>query len=399
MVRKSHARVQPPVNRSQQARGKSRKLLSNRQYLSILEGRARGAFVVERSGTLSNTANLNSGSDSSDDLSLNREFKSDVFTDLFGQNEYAFQLFQSFHPEDTTSTVEDLKIVTLSHVLTDRQYNDLGFRIGDRVIILVEHQSTWTENIVIRIFLYIAQSFQDYINEHELNFYSSKKIKLPKVEAYVVYTGHKEDCPDVLSLNKLYWDGDEDYTVDVRVKVLRDGKKGDILNQYVEFLKVLDDQIKIYGRTKKAIREAIRICKEHNILREYLKEREPEVISIMISLFSQEKIQELYGKEKRQEGWEEGWEEARAEFSKREAELKKSASKREAELKQSASKREAELREEAEEAVEKTGREKALEFAKKLLITLKLPFDSVSELSGLPLDDVARLAKSLGSNA
>ena len=312
---------------------------------------------------------------------MNREFKSDVFTDLFGQNEYAFQLFQSFHPEDTTSTVEDLKIITLSHVLTDRQYNDLGFRVGDRVIILVEHQSTWTENIVIRIFPYIAQSFQDYINEHELNFYSSKKIKLPKVEAYVVYTGHKEDCPDVLSLNKLYWDGDEDYTVDVRVKVLRDGKKGDILNQYVEFLKVLDEQIKIYGRTTKAVKEAIRICKERNILREYLKEREPEVINIMISLFNQEKIQKLYGEEKRQEGWEEGreeaWEEARAEFSKREAEL----------------------REKAEEAVEKTGREKALEFAKKLLITLKLPFGTVSELSGLPLDDVARLAKSLGSNA
>ena len=188
-----------------------------------------------------------------------------------------------------------------------------------------------------------------------------------------------------MSLNKLYWDGDEDYTLDVRVKVLRDGKKGDILNQYVEFLKVLDEQIKIYGRTTKAVKEAIRICKERNILREYLKEREPEVINIMISLFNQEQIQKLYGEEKRQEGWkegreegwEEGWEEARAEFSKREAEL----------------------REEAEEAVEKTGREKALEFAKKLLITLKLPFGTVSELSGLPLDDVARLAKSLGSNA
>ncbi len=246
------------------------------------------------------------------------------------------------------------------------------------MIILVEHQSTWTENIVIRIFLYIAQSFQDYINEHELNFYSSKKIKLPKVEAYVVYTGHKEDCPDVLSLNKLYWDGDEDYTVDVRVKVLRDGKKGDILNQYVEFLKVLDEQIKIYGRTKKAIREAIRICKERNILREYLKERKPEVISIMISLFSQEKIQELYGEEKRQEGWEEGreeaWKEARAEISRREAELK----------------------EEAQEAAARTGREKALEIAKNFLVGLNLPLDVVAKYSELPLADVEELAKSLG---
>jgi len=326
---------------------------------------------------LSTPANLTNDSNSYEDSSVNREYKSDVFTDLFGQNENAFKLFQSFHPEDTTSTVEDLKIITLSHVLTDRQYNDLGFRVGDRVIILVEHQSTWSENIVVRVFLYIAQSFQDYINEHKLNFYSSKKIKLPKVEAYVVYTGHKEDCPDVLGLNKLYWDGNEDCTLDLRVKVLRDGKKGDILNQYVEFLKVLDGQIKIYGKTTKAVKEAIRICKERNILREYLKERELEVINIMISLFSQEQVQELYGAEKRQEGWEEGreeaWEEARAEFSKREAELK----------------------EEALEAAEKARLEGAIEIATNLLANTNLDIDAIVKCSRLPLKQVQELAKKL----
>lgn len=200
---------------------------------------------------------------------------------------------------------------------------------------------------------------------------------MPKVEAYVVYTGHKEDCPDFLSLNKLYWDGNEDCTLDLRVKVLRDGKKGDILNQYVEFLKVLDGQIKIYGKTTKAVKEAIRICKERNILREYLKERELEVINIMISLFSQEQVQELYGAEKRQEGWEEGreeaWEEARAEFSKREAELK----------------------EEALEAAEKARLEGAIEIATNLLANTNLDIDAIVKCSRLPLKQVQELAKKL----
>lgn len=35
--------------------------------------------------------------------------------------------------------------------------------------------------------------------------------------------------------------------------MIYDGKKGDIVNQYVTFTKVLDEQVKIYGRNKGAV--------------------------------------------------------------------------------------------------------------------------------------------------
>jgi len=60
------------------------------------------------------------------------------------------------------------------------------------------------------------------------------------------------------------------------------GKEGDIINQYVVFTKVINDQIKIYGRKREAITEAIRICKDRNILKDYLTSREKEVVDIMI---------------------------------------------------------------------------------------------------------------------
>ena len=104
----------------------------------------------------------------------------------------------------------------------------------------------------------------------------------------------------------------------------------------------------------------------------------------MITLFSQEQIQEYYGEEKRREGWEE----ARAEFGKREAEF----GKREAEF----GKREAELKEEAQKAVERTRREKALEVAKKMLADSILPVDMIAKYSEAPLSDVEALAKSMG---
>lgn len=54
---------------------------------------------------------------------LNREIMAktkisdSVFTNLFKDPEYTIQLYRALHPEDTTSTKDDVKIVTLENVL------------------------------------------------------------------------------------------------------------------------------------------------------------------------------------------------------------------------------------------------------------------------------------------
>lgn len=47
--------------------------------------------------------------------------------------------------------------------------------------------------------------------------------------------------------------------------------------------KVATDMIKKYEKTPEAIRETLRICRDRNVLAEYLKEREAEAMSIMES--------------------------------------------------------------------------------------------------------------------
>ena len=54
-------------------------------------------------------------------------------------------------------------------------------------------------------------------------------------------------------------------------------KKGDIISQYVAFTRVYNEQIKLHGRTRKAVLETIRICRDSHILKEYLEAREQEV--------------------------------------------------------------------------------------------------------------------------
>lgn len=78
-------------------------------------------------------------------------------------------------------------------------------------------------------------------------------------------------------------------------------KEGDIINQYVIFTKVCNEQIALYGRTQKSILEAIRICKDRNVLREYLESREKEVVDIMMVLYDEEEIMRSYLESERHE--------------------------------------------------------------------------------------------------
>ena len=156
-----------------------------------------------------------------------RTIKDSIFTFLFGEPEYTMELYQALHPEDTTVKDSDVKLVTLQNVLANGLYNDLGFQVRDKLILLVEAQSTFSENIPLRMLLYLAATYKDYVEEHKLSLYREKKVSTPRPELYVVYTGDKKHVPDELKLSSLF---EGDGSVELSVKVLRDDGKGSILD-------------------------------------------------------------------------------------------------------------------------------------------------------------------------
>jgi DNA-directed RNA polymerase specialized sigma24 family protein len=83
--------------------------------------------------------------------------------------------------------------------------------------------------------------------------------------------------------------------------VIYENDSDSIINQYIIFSKVYDEQRKKYGRTRQAITETIRICKDRNVLKEYLESREQEVVTIMMSLYDEEEIMKSYIKSERYE--------------------------------------------------------------------------------------------------
>ena len=167
-------------------------------------------------------------------------------------------------------------------------------------MILTEAQTTWTMNIIIRALMYLVQSYHEYFERRNDNLYGSKKVKVPKPELYVIFTGKRVNKPEYASLSEEFFGGEE-VCLDLNVKMIYDGKEGDIISQYVAFTKVCNEQVTLYGRTRKAIKETIRICKDKNVLKEYLESREQEVLSMLMELYDQEEVMRSYLESERYE--------------------------------------------------------------------------------------------------
>ena len=231
------------------------------------------------------------------EVKAKRTTKNSVFLDLFQDKQNLLKLYKTLHPEDTEATEDALDIVTIDNVLTDNLYNDLGIMVGNnRLLLLLEAQASWTVNILIRILLYLAQSYHEYFERTSQSLYKSRKVKMPKPELYIIFTGNKGRKPDTISLSKEFFNG-VDIDIEVRAKVIYESDTEDIINQYIIFCKVFDEQRKLYGMTEQTVKETIRICKDRNILKEYLMSREVEVITIMMSLFDDEQIMKTYWKD------------------------------------------------------------------------------------------------------
>ena len=240
------------------------------------------------------------------DKSANSKSKDSVFCDLFSDIKYVRQLYSVLHEEDDSAETSDITLVTLDHKMLRAQYNDLGFIIGNRLMILVEEQSKWSVNILLRLLMYLGETYLRYIKNNDLDIHGTKKIIVPKPELYIIYPKDRKDLPDEISLSKDVFEIDdpEHIFLDLKAKIIYDSKQGDIINQYITFCRVFDEQTKLNGKTEKAVMETIRICRDRNVLKDYLARQ--EVANIMFGYYDEEREKEYLREEGREEGRKEG---------------------------------------------------------------------------------------------
>ncbi len=101
----------------------------------------------------------------------------------------------------------------------------------------------------------------------------------------------QDGCADVV------YNNGADIDIEIKAKVIYESDKDNIINEYIVFCKVFNEQVKKHGMTKQAAIETIRICKDRNILKEYLSSKEAEMVTIMMNLFDDEQIMRTYTKD------------------------------------------------------------------------------------------------------
>lgn len=238
-----------------------------------------------------------------------RKSKDSVFINLFEDTKNVLRLYKELHPEDTQITVDDIHIQTIKSVLVNTLYNDLGFIVKDKFVMLVEAQSAWNPNMPLRMLFYLAETYRRYLADTIQSEHSSTKVKIPKPELYVVYSGEQK-CPEIVSFSDSFFDGD--CPVELKVKVLN---KVDmtIYGQYIGFCKVFNEQRKIYQDSIMCAKETLRICIEKGYLVSYLQKHEKEVVDMMSELFDEEYQREAYNRASQRKAIEKGKAEGRAE--------------------------------------------------------------------------------------
>ncbi|MDR2501268.1 MAG: Rpn family recombination-promoting nuclease/putative transposase [Treponema sp.] len=212
-----------------------------------------------------------------------------------------------------------IELNTLSGVLYMGQINDISFTIGNRLVIVLEHQSTVNPNMPLRLLMYLARIYEKIIERRKL--YKSALEKIPAPEFIVLYNG-KKPCPGqtTLRLSDAFKDtGDlrgalpaaPDLELTVRVYNINKGYNQEMLEKsrtlfgysyFVDKVRELERELS----KEEAMKAAIQHCIEHDILKEFFEANSSEVFNMLLTEWDTEEAKEVWFEEGREEGLEQG---------------------------------------------------------------------------------------------
>jgi predicted transposase/invertase (TIGR01784 family) len=254
-------------------------------------------------------------------VNVNKKYKDSMFSALFSEPEALRELYSAIEgiPLNPDSPIA---INTLSEALFMEQINDISFTIGNKLVILIEHQSTINPNMPVRLLIYLGRVYEKILAEE--NLYSEKALVIPRPEFIVLYNG-KTPCPDVqaLRLSDLFapLEGlkpESTPAMDIRVTVYNINRghnedkvrHSEILSGYSVFVEQMRENLdKEKMSLSDAMEATIAYCIDHTILSDFLRKYGAEVRNMVLTEWKTEKAKEVWQKEAREDGRVEGREE------------------------------------------------------------------------------------------
>ena len=180
---------------------------------------------------------------------------------------------------------EQIHFVRLKNVLFREVRNDVSFIVDNRLLVLLEHQSTVNENMPFRFLEYVLALYKMFVEEKDKFLQSPLTLFAP--EFYVIYNG-KASYParKELLLSKLFKDSENSPQLELIVTVININHPENkdflltcpLLDGYKKLVDKVENYLQTYGED--GFSKAIEDCIKDGVLVEYLKRKIKEIAGI-----------------------------------------------------------------------------------------------------------------------
>ena len=219
-------------------------------------------------------------------MKAKRTYKDSLFRNIFNDKRRLQRIYKALTGK--LIPLSDIKITTLRGTFFEDIKNDISFMAGNQHIILMEHQSTLSENMPLRMLWYIAKLYRQQVNPDAP--YKKTRIPLPAPHFYMFYNG-KDDAPEkwTMRLSDAFEENENTLELVVTVFNINYAKNSELLQKChdLKCYSIFVDQVRTEvaaGKTlHQAISKTIRYCKEHDILADYFAKKEQEEVFDMVS--------------------------------------------------------------------------------------------------------------------
>ena len=238
-----------------------------------------------------------------------RNYKDSLFRNIFKDKKRLCSLYNALSGENISP--RDITINTLRGTFYNDIKNDISFKVGNHTVVLMEHQGSWNPNMPLRMLWYIGKLYRRHVDVDMA--YRSKVVKIPAPKFYVLYNGSKDEPEHRIMRLSEAFEGEShslELVADSYNINLAKGKK--LLDScyelrcYSVFVTKVQEYLAAKQELSQAIKSAVRYCRDNELMKEYFKEHEKEVLDMVTFKWDDKRAREIAKEEGIEEGMEKG---------------------------------------------------------------------------------------------
>ena len=239
---------------------------------------------------------------------VNREFKDGMFRTLFNDKEKMLELYNAVSEKQVgEEALENIEALTIETPLYIGSRNDLAFLIDGKSMFFCEQQSTKSGNMALRLSSYFGKTL-DMMFGSEI--YGTRKLMMAPPSFFVLVFGDK-NTPElqVEPLSKHYTENAPENSMELVVNVYNICysedkeilKRSRTLREYSMFIYFVNECLDREMSLEEAVAASVKRAKNEGILVDFLNKYATEVEGMLTGI-----TVEKYGEVMKKEGFEDG---------------------------------------------------------------------------------------------